>query len=176
MNTVDKNIESFKENFKVGDLITHQGLIDANFSPSKIELIGIEKFAVIDSLGEIITYYINSHEWIKVVNREENPKGKTIQADSSLYCESVWEHFIIQDGDIIPQKILEVRANGDIFWKDRLISTDKELTHALMEVCEGTMKSKELVSELTQSNLRLMWEVDELREKLENIKSIINKN
>lgn len=162
----------FKEKFKVGDLITHQGLIDANFEPSVIQLIGLEKFAVIDSIGEINTYYINSHEWIKI--EKSNNKNTTIYGESSLSVETVWEHFTIMNGDVIPQKLFEIRANGDIFWMDNKVTSNKELAHCLEELASGTMESRQLVKELTSANVKLLNEINELKNKLRTIKSIVD--
>ena len=96
-----------------------------------------------------------------------NKEDLTIKGYSTLSIDNVWR-IRFMDNDTIPQVILDIRCNGDIFYKENLIETDKELVTALREVVKGTMESKLLVQKLEAENFKL-------RGKLSQIEEVINK-
>jgi len=96
-----------------------------------------------------------------------NKEDLTFKGCDTLGVSTNW-NIKFMDGDIIPTTILEIRNNGDIFYKENLIETDKELVTALREVVNGTMESKLLVQKLEAENLRL-------RSKISQIEEVINK-
>ena len=74
------------------------------------------------------------------------------------------------DDDLITNVILDIRDNGDIFYKGILIESDKELVYALREIVEGTMETKLLVQQLQDDNARLRRKIIEIRELIDKTK------
>ena len=95
-------------------------------------------------------YTLFAEESFKVLNVVDmrssisfaNWKETHIIGSGTLDCNTAWS-MIVMDGDIIPQRILDIRDSGKIYYRDVLIETDKDLVHAFKEIVTGTMESKQ---------------------------------
>lgn len=108
----------------------------------KEELVAIQKYALAALARDI------QREAEESLNQD-----LTIQGIGTI-GNTAWSIKIL-DGDTIPQRILEIRDNGEIYYRETLIHTDKELVNGLYEIAHGTMESRVRVTQLELENQEL---------------------
>ncbi len=116
------------------------------------EKIDLSKIDPIDSQGKL-------RRSVHTFTGEEN----SYLGNSTLSVDTVYDLKFF-DGDTIPQVILDIRCNGDIYYKEVLIESDKELASALREIVSGTMESRLRVKELEREVLDLNMEIEKLKD------------